>query len=138
MDAFTALVTGLTTTGSNVVRDRAYDVESNVAAALSVFQGADEQADESPWPFIDSELTVYTDVHVRESSDTPTSQTLNLVRKEMVVAIMADYTLGLSFVHEIEEGIAGAPDIEPGEQPIAIQRIEWKVKYRRSITDPSA
>ena len=139
MDAFTTLVTGLATTGSNVVRDRPYDVEGSVNEALSVYQGPDNPADESPWPYIDSELTIYTDIHVRGASTTPISQTLNLIRKEMVLAIMADYTLALAgIVHEIEEGIAGAPDIEPGEKPIATQRVEWKAKYRRSITDPSA
>lgn len=139
MDAFIALVTGLATTSANVTRDRAYDVEGDVDAALSVYQGLDDPLDESPWPFIDSELMIYTDLHVRVSSATPISQTLNEIRKEMVVAVMADHTLGLAgIVHEIEEGAASAPDIESGEKPIATQRIEWKVKYRRSLTDPSA
>lgn len=138
MDAFTTSITGLATTGLNVIRDHAYDVDSGVAAALSVYQGSDEPVDESSWPFIDSELTIYTDVHASVGSSVPISQTLNQIRKEMVVAVMADYTLGLAgIVHEIEEGIASEPEIEPGDKPIAFQRVEWKVMYRRSVTDPS-
>ncbi len=138
MDAFTSLVMGLATTGANVVRDRVYDVPNDVDAALSIYIGSDEPIEESPWPYIDSLLTIYADINVRINSDVVVSQWLNLIRKEMVVAIMVDVTIGLSFVHEIEESIANAPDMSHGEQPVAVQRTEWTVKYRRSITDPSA
>ncbi len=138
MDKVTALVTGLGTTGTNVMRDRVYDVAEKINAALSIYIGDDDPIDDSPWPYIDSLLTVYIDIHARNDSSIPVSKTLNRVRKELVLAIMVDVTLGLPlFVQEIEESIASAPIMNYGDQPISLQRTEWTVKYRRSLTDPS-
>lgn len=137
MAAVTTLLTGLATTGANVMRDRVYDVDAGVDQALSIYIRDDDPMEDSPWPYIDSMLTLYVDIHVRTGSDTPVSKTVNQIRKEMVIAILADYKMGLSFVHEVVESIANFPATDYVEQPVVVQRTEWSIKYRRSQTDPS-
>ena len=139
MAAFTTAVTGLTTTGSNVERGRVYDVDPANAPALSIYQGADEpvEGDSQAWPVRDSLLTVYVDIHVKQTSTAET--TLNQVRKELAIALMADLSLGLSFVHQIIEGAADDPERSgEAEKPTQTQRTTWQVHYRRSVTDPSS
>jgi hypothetical protein len=140
MAAFTAAVTGLATTGQNVVRDRPYDQVA--PCALSIFLGPDTPIgdDDKVYQFIDSYLTIYVDVRVKQSSLIPVTITLNQIRKEIVVAINPEppNPFGLTFCHWIAEGIAGDPDYDVGDQPTASQRLEWIVKYRRSQSDPSA
>jgi len=141
MDAFTTLVTGLTTTGSNVERDRAYAFDDSINYALAVYQGDDTPFDRTDqnWFNINHDLEVSIVIHARLASSTPISQTLNLIRKEITAAVLADYTLGLSFVIDTVEGNSLKPVIDiGGEKPIAIQTFNWLVKYERSRTDPSA
>lgn len=137
MAAFTTLVTGLTTTSTRVHRGRVYPVDT--VPALSVFQGADEPVDDDSqsWPVMDSVLTVYVDAHVRQTSTT--EGTLNQIRKELTVALMADWTLGLAFVHRVIEGPANEPERGPdAEKPTQVMRTEWRVHYRRNALDPSS
>lgn len=132
-------VTGLTTTGSRAYRGRAYPLQTANLPGLCVFQGPDRpQSDTSSYGFIDSDLTVYIDIYVK----TVTSQVdtlLNQIRKELVIALSASYTQGLSFVIDTVEGDADEPDLNgESDQPVARLRTSWVFRYRRSRTDPSA
>jgi len=140
MKAFVALLNPLPTTSDNIMRDRPYDIESGVSTALSVYEGIDDPLDDDDqvWPFHDSWLTIYVDIHAAIPSDTPISETLNLIRKEITIALMPQNALGLGFVHDLRQGVADDPEEGVGDKPIAKQRTEWKVKYRCSRTDPSA
>ena len=139
MDAFETILTGLTTTGTNVKRDRVYNWTTT--PAISIFQG-----DDIPLPYEDRnysiddyQLSISIEMHVDESNDTPVSQTLNQIRKEVIIAIQADPYLGLSsFVIDTEEGTAYRPTIEHIDKVTATQVMDFTVKYRRSRTDPSA
>lgn len=139
MDAFTATVTGLATTGTNVVRDRVYPIGAGVDNGLSVYMGIDDPAsrDDQSWNIHNSFLDIRIDMQVRLSSSTDISQQLNLIRKEIVVALQADPTLGLSFVVDLIEGIAAAPMEGVADQPIWLQAFNWTVHYERSRSDPS-
>ena len=139
MDAFTAAITGLATTASNVKRDRYYAWDQ--APSISIFQG-----DDTPLPYDvrnysidDYLLTIHIEMHVVEANSIPVSQTLNQIRKEVIIAIQTDPTLGLSsFVIDTEEGTAYQPLIEHIDQITATQTMDFTVKYRRSRGDPSA
>ena len=137
MVAFTTAVTGLTTTGANVERDRAYDLGASKAAALSVFMGGDDPLsdDQQSHPYLDSWLTINIDAYVKQASTAAVSTTLNKIRAEITAAIMGDYTLGQAFVLDVSEDGADPPEIGIGETPVARQRITWRFKYRRLNTN---
>jgi len=137
MAVVTTTLTGLTTTGSNVVRGRASDDEfaGNIENALSIYQGSDEP-DADSWPIMDSALTVYVDLHVKKITGAIDTQ-LNLIREEVTKALHAVEKLGLAFVIDVEEGTAGEPEITgAGEKPAAIMRTTWVIKYSRNYNDP--
>ena len=141
LDAFTTTLTGLTTTGNNVVRDRDYHFDKTINEALSIYQGDDvpEPDSDQDWNLIRQFVEIEIDIHVRLHSSTPSSQQLNLIRKEIAIVLQADTTLGLNFVIDMREGGSTKPVIDSGgEKPIAIQRYDWTVLYQRSRTDPSA
>ena len=140
MDAVKTAITGLTTTGTNVVRDRTYPLGPTKKSGLSLYQGADSPAStaDQSWVELDVALEFTIDIQVIIQSDTNVSQQLNLIRKEIVIALAADITQGLSFVINTIEGIAETPDIDNLTQPVAIQVYNWSVHYVRSRTDPSA
>lgn len=136
LDAIVPLVTGLTTTGSNVKRGRFSPLKEATAAALSIYQGSDVTAAYN-WPSVYSDLTVYIDIHAKDSSE-QIDQVLNRVRKEINVAIMAVTNLNLSFVSDIEELGADEPDLlGDSNKPTAMMRVNYKVTYNRSVTNPS-
>jgi len=139
LDAFTALVTGLTTTGANVVRDRPYNIDESISSALSVYQGDDTPFDSGldNWQLEDKQLDISVDIHVKQSSEIPISKQLNQIRKEIHIALMADRTLGLSFARNFLAGVAETPEIEAGEKVTAKQTLNFSIDYRASVTDPS-
>lgn len=136
--AVLAKVTGLTTTGSRVVRGRAYAVETT--PALTVSQGSDAPVDARTGSsvYLDSELDIIITAHVKSSSS-QTDTLLNLIRKEIHIALMADVTQGLSFVYLTETKGASAPTISGDADKItATMDMTFTFRYRHSYTDPSA
>lgn len=137
------LLTGLTTTGANVTRARIYPHADTALPALSILQGEDNprRDDEAGalMAFIDHELEVVIDAHVQAASGV-LDTTLNLIRKEISIALHADRQIGLpTIVINTIEGGAEAPELSgEGAQRTARQRLHYFIKYRRSRTDPSA
>lgn len=140
LDAFTTAVTGLTTTGANVARDRVYKIEDAINEALSIYQGPDKIAEEGVNNFAlqDRELVIFVDIAVAVGSGNPVTQTTNLIREEMEIALQADPTLGLSFVWNLEEAETPEAEISTADTPIATTRVAYTITYRRSTTDPGA
>ena len=137
MAAVITAVTGLTTTGANVYRARAYPLEISGIPALLVWQGEDSAQTEMIGDEVISLLEIHIDAIVRE----PTTQidtTLNKIREEVTVALMADYKLGLAYVAGIMEQSADEPELSgEGDSPIAQMRTNWDVQYQHSRTDPA-
>jgi hypothetical protein len=136
--AVQALVTNLTTTGARVDRGRADNIDSTKCPALRVYVGEDRVVD--PWAhaLLDSDLEVNVDAHVHTSAAN-VETLLHLIRSEVTVALLADYTLGLAYVHSIVEVGAGRPALE-GEmaKPAGKLEMHFVVRYRRSRTNPDA
>lgn len=132
MAAVQVLVTGLTTTGSNVERGRAYPHDN--FPALSLSQGANMPLNNS-FPVQDSELTVNIEAHVR--SDTADTD-LNLITREVFVAVMADRTVGGNAIDIRWTGDAEPVESGEGDKPIATKLINFMIHYRHSYTDPGA
>ncbi|MEK9725756.1 MAG: hypothetical protein VW405_20050 [Rhodospirillaceae bacterium] len=133
-------VTGLTTTGSRVYRSRTADLADANLPALVVFMGPDQPRSDggsSSFRYLDGDLTVAIEAVVKETSDTAAEQKLNLIRKEVAIALQADVTQGLSFVLNTTEGTA-TPDLERSDKVRGSMRMDFVFHYRRSRTDPSA
>ncbi len=131
-------VTGLATTLGHVDRGRATEIPADALPALRVAMGPDQVVD--PWAqsLLDSELEVAIHAYVHDSAAN-VETTLATIRKEVTVALMADPTLGLAFVHAIVELGALKPDLSGDlAKPAARQELQFRVKYRRSRLDPSA
>ena len=138
LDAVVALLTGLTTTGTNVKRGRVHNWKESQIPAISVYQGSDSPQPDSPFDKIDSHLTVITEYHVKTSA-AQVDEVLNTIDVEVIKALQANHTLGLAFVYDTEEGDAEEPDLSgEANKPTATLRKTWVVKYQRSRTDPEA
>ncbi len=137
LSAVITKVTSLTTTGTNVFRGRVYAVPDTNLPALCVFMGQDQIVGQWSHTHVDSELTIHIDVKVKESTAQLDTK-LNLIRKEISIALQADITQGLLFVQDTQEGAAAEPDLSgEADKPIASQRLEWIFRYRRNRLDPS-
>lgn len=139
MTTVVANLTGLATTGANVVRGRVYPIEAGDLPALSVYMGPDEPiGDDGPTnvQFQDSNLEIRVTAHVKTPS-TQVDTLLTQIRREVHVAMMADYTQGLSYVMNTIPLGADEPDLSgEGEQPSATMDMNWLIRYRAPILDP--
>jgi len=124
---------------ADVERDRTEPVETAVPAiglemaADVVIEGSDENV-----AFIDSLLDIGIDIYAKNTTGLSTE--LNLIRKEVHQAIMADYQQGLPTII-IDTRYLGAdePELEGAlENAAAKQRLNYTIRYRHSLTDPSA
>jgi len=126
-----------TVAAGDMQRDRIDPFESDYG--LSLEQGADdiiEGSDENV-SVMDSLLDVEVVVHVKKLADVST--VLNQIRKEVYVAFMASYTQGLSFVLDTRYLGADKPlRFDEAENGVMEQTINFQIKYRHSLTDPSA
>ena len=130
-------VTSLTTTGANAKRNYLHPFDAAVTSGIYVIMGSDIPVDLSDrnLAYIDYNLEVILSVHVKNS--TPETQ-INLIKKEITIALMADYTQGLAFVLDTMELGWEQPELVDAEKPTAVVQGRFEIKYRRSLTDPSA
>ena len=134
LDAVVTLLTGLATTGANIKKSRAYAVQTT--PAITVGLGAETVRQFLP-AFIDRELNIEIDIHVK-ATETTLDNSIQQVRKEIFIALMADPKIGLDFVIEIEPvSTAEAVINSDSEYPTALVSETWRVIYRHSITDAS-
>lgn len=143
MAAFVTQITGLTTVGTNVYRQRSYNFETSKLPSYNVLQGEEEpRVDEDEGAvlsFTDRELLVT--VELRARGITTPETTINLMESELVAALMADRRLGLGagIMHDIKESTTGEiVDSVEGDQPVAMIEKLFRVQYRTSGADPGA
>lgn len=138
LSAIETKLTGLATTGANIVRGRVYPVETT--PALSVYMGADSVNGEfgaTNLGFIDRTLEVIIRSHVKVTSTLDTD--LNKIRAEVYAAMVADHTLGLQYVLNAWLEVDNQPSISAdSEQPTASQDMVYKVHYRHSYASAEA
>lgn len=136
--AVTTKVTGLATTGANVFRSRATVIARTSLPALVVRSLFEVIVDESVSGQMRRDLTIAIHGYVRSDVEGGLETTLNLIRKEITIALQADHTQGLSFVFDTNEDTTEYELGEEGEQTVGIIKTDWIVGYRTSRTDPSA
>src|SRR3990172_190104 len=126
IDAVKTTLTGLITTGSNVFRGRVQELPDASLPALCIYQGEDREIGQYAQAKIDRELDITVEVLVKTST-TQVDELLNLIAKEVCVALQADYTQGLNFVINSIEGDTGKPELSgEGEKPSAAMAMQWK------------
>ncbi len=143
MQAIETALTGLTTTGSRVQRGQIYPHEADQIPALGILTGPDAPAAEYQTGLIDWELTAFVEAvaEIPATYTTPGSgieTALAVIRAEVHAALMADYTLGLAFVIDIEPGPVQQPILDSdGNLPIGSIVMSFVIHYRTSRADLS-
>jgi hypothetical protein len=138
MAAVQTTVTGLTTTGTRVDRGRAEEFPVENTPSLRVHMGNDTIVD--PWTqaLVDSDLEVFVDAHAYSVASN-IETLLNLIREEVTKGLLLNDTLGLAFVQTIYEMGADRPELQGDlAKPAGRMTINFRVRYRRSRTDPGA
>lgn len=133
------IIAAETFAGGNVQLGRVSRIEEG--AAIDIWAGPDDPINEfgtDNTNTIDSVQRVYIDLHVRapEHPETVFERIMQL-RSETHVALMADWTLGLSFV--IACRYQGAEDYAPDTagDVMGAMRTIWDIAYRMTYTDPA-
>lgn len=125
-----SVLTGLTTTGTNVQRARAWPVSQ--VPALSIYMASDERDEDLTSGVIKRVLNIDIVAYVRAVGNLET--TLNQIKTEVFAAITADITLSGAAINA-ELVIDERPVIEAEqEEPTAIMVMSWRVQYRHSAT----
>jgi len=125
-------LTGLATTQGRVFRDRVHDLKE--VPALSIEYINEARDSELSTDLADWWLHFSVDISVKSDNFTTT---INKIRSEVTVALMADVTQGLSFVIDTEEEDLTAPEKSfDSEKPTATQVMPWKIMYRRNRSTP--
>jgi len=130
LEAVKTKLTGLTTTGSNVQREQSYDIEQDDLPFIIITEGEDVVEGQSTQSYLEWVLTVDIDILAREGHSTVVTL-MNTIRGEVHTALMADFTLGLSYVKYISAVRADNPTVSPdGDRPIIKQRLTYEIRYR--------
>jgi len=138
MAAVLTQLTGLTTTGSDAKRNYTHPFDSSITDGLYVIMGAESPVDDSNknYSYIDIDLEIIVSVHTLNAA--PETR-LNLIKKEITIAMMTDpLPFGLAWIIDVDDAIWTQPEISDGKKPTAMTEGRFNIKYRRSITDPSA
>ena len=128
------VVTGLSTTGSNVFQTRIYPIESGTLPCLLIYTTSEEsEIDQmaSPRPMIRSLNVVIQGV----VSATQPDDTLDLISKEVEIAMAGDVTINSlannSFLSSTEIEINS-----DGAKPVGILMLNYTVEYRNMDNNP--
>ena len=104
--------------------------------AISVRMGSDDPLIQNV-SFIDSALSVNVVLIVSRETEPDVVADLMELRRATHVALMADQTLGKSFVSDTRYAGASAPEIDlSGKSPAGRMETLWLVPYRMNIADP--
>jgi len=128
-------LTGLTTTGSNVFESRVYPMQSAKLPAIIIYTTTEssEEVAFSSKRVQNRVLSVEVQGFVRAISNF--DDTLDLIAKEVEVAILDDPTLGgLAINTELTNTQADYSG--EGEQPVGTIRLTFDVQYRTETGQP--
>ncbi|WP_299077929.1 hypothetical protein [uncultured Paraglaciecola sp.] len=133
MAAIAPLLTGLTTTGANVQRSRAWPVDA--LPALTIQQGSNtvnEGEDEVFGAILRTlEFSVISQIKGISLLETQ----LNQIAAEVYAALTADRKLGLAYVFDVRLVGDSEPELEAEQdEPTARQTMTWRVVYEHSET----
>ncbi|WP_445362053.1 hypothetical protein ACJJIQ_00030 (plasmid) [Microbulbifer sp. ANSA003] len=131
LDAVTAAVTGLTTTGNQVEQTRIYAHDK--LPALSVRLGERRVDSMLGNSFVNAEQDIHIDIYVAGKPEEIDEKMLK-IDGEIHAALMADYALGLGFVLDCDAQGLSEPDTEHAGKARAVATSSWKYLIRHSTT----
>ncbi len=136
LSAVAVTLTGLATTGANVSLFRAHKIPA--LPALTIEQGSDVvQRDISDFNFLTRELEVT--ITLTAGGLGNLSTVLNQIAAEVFSALMADITLGLAYVIQVQLSDDSAVQISgENEQTTAQLETTYTITYRHSGTTTEA
>ena len=133
----TALNALVPATVDKVERGRDAPFAATIDKAITVYQGSDVPEEDDSWHVIHSVLTVIIDTHVKTNL-MQIDDVINSIRKSISTTLWSDYTLGLIFVSDMNEGESLEPEIDgAGERVTGVARSTYIFKYARNRADPS-
>lgn len=142
VSALQARASSLQVPAANVFAHRtlSLDDDQGELPAITVNFGEDDPDSElgsDNLAFIDSALSISIVGYAIDPDETVVRRALLNQRRYIHAALMADQTLGLSFVIGTRYGGAAAPEIDSsGELVAGSLESRWAVHYRMNITDP--
>lgn len=136
MAAFVTLLTGLTTTDSNITRDRVYTIDEDELPHLSIFQGLDiveppDGEDEATNIYFTRQLEAVIQITCDATSGA-LSTTVNLIRKEIHAAIQGDLTLSGLCINIAEQGITRPELSDERKKRTATAELTYIILYRHT------
>ena len=136
IDAVKTKVTSLTTTDANVFVHKDTEFQTTEVPGLNIRIGQLAPT-RTPAGQDDWELQLFIDAYVKTNSSY--WETLLQIQKEIHVALRADHTIGLAYVHDVIAQGAEAVQMEgDGDKVKALLPIEWLIHFRTSKADLSA
>jgi hypothetical protein len=129
---------GLAATSDHVFRGRVYPLQEAELPALFVYMGPDAPQAMYSQTLMDSLLAVNVEAVVK-AANAELETLLNEIRRQAIVALQSDYTQGLAFVLNTDEGQADEPVFSSdGDRRSGTLKMQWQFLYRRHRTNPSA
>ncbi|WP_406828119.1 hypothetical protein [Microbulbifer sp. ARAS458-1] len=132
LDAITTAVTGLPTTGDRVRQSRLY--AHGRGPALNIRLGERRNTATLGNALVNAEQDIFIDIAVAGTAESIDDQLLQ-IESEIHQALMADYSLGLPFVLDLNPQGLSEPDLEQAEKPKAVATSAWRYVIRHRLTD---
>ena len=138
IDAIAALLAANTSLQAQVFKNRTLVLSEDEGElpAVTVNFGADEPDSVEELNRIGSALEVVLTAACVGDSEAEVLAALLELRRQSHIALMADTSLGLSFVWHTVYGGASIPQLQQGERMCGALTTRWTVRYAMNITDP--
>ena len=135
-DAAVTLLTGLTTTGANVVAGKVFNYDDAITAVLSVHTNEDakDPAQQSLGTKETREMVLVIEGEARGQSDV--DATLDTISAEVQTALLTDKTLG-GLVKSLQYESAIKEYSDAGDRAVGVITIQYTIVYRVDGTDPT-
>jgi len=119
-----------------VNRVRSLSEEQQELPALTVNYGADVPDESESFEGLGSAVEILLSAFCAGDSETEVLERLLELRSQSHLALMANMSLGLSFLWEIRYGGADAPVLQQGERMLGAQTSRWSARYLMDNDDP--
>lgn len=132
-DKVTTLVTGLTTTGTNVFPSRVYPIESSKLPALLIYTGSEEASEDDSMGnsrVIEAEVNI----EVRSGKSSGLDDQLDTILEEVQAAMASDRKLSGSLIRRAQyQGIEGPEWSDEGDKEHAVMVIQYIATYEVTL-----
>lgn len=125
---FVSLLTGLTTTGSNVFASRIWPLTASQLPGLLIYSEAEESEESSNGRALLRRLTILIDARVK-ATDGAIDNALDTIAEEIETAVEADPTLSGAALFTILESTEFEFNNEQSD-PVGVMQMRYRVDYR--------